>query len=128
MDLSDWRHSILKPAIANGLGTLGAALLIFLVGIASGLIENVPTRVWITVGVGVLGVAAAGIAGVAHRKRRQEILQREAIEMIEELDGDTRTLFSIAYSDTSRSLTDDENRRLAEGMLAASKRAAERRK
>ena len=115
-----------QQVLANALGTLIAAFVIFVGGVAAGVIQDVPLRVWVVIAVGVVGEALIiGIRFVTWRRAKARRLDRGK-RFSEAIDSDTRRLIAIATSDTARELTDDERRRLWDGLLRTMERAKQR--
>ena len=112
----DW----IRPTVTTTLGTLLAALVVFLVGVISGAIEHVSVRTWTTIGavtVAVLAVAAATVRSNAERKRRA---QKQGEALVRNLDEETRVLFSRALHGPA--LDADETEALLRGVLRAGER------
>lgn len=115
-----WLDQLVWPAAANAIGTLTAALVVFIVGVAAGVITDVSLREWASIGLAALGVAAGALAQQRHARWRDTRAQADAKATLTDLvenDPDTFRLLSA-----SRPLTAEETEQLMRGLRESIRR------
>lgn len=81
-----------RAVLTQALGTLLAALVILLVGLAAGVVSHIDLRTALSIAVALVGVAAGLLSVSRHQQTLEDLRQSEAMRTLEVMTEDERVM------------------------------------
>src|SRR4051794_23638289 len=87
-------EQFIGTVLAQALGTLLAALVILIVGLAAGVVSHVDARTWLSIGGALFGMVSAGAYLFSETKAREKAEQGEIRELLDVMTPDEHALMA----------------------------------
>lgn len=98
MDFLRIDADFVRAVLAQALGTLLAALVILLVGLAAGVVSDIDLRTALSVALAILGMAAALVSANRHQRASEELRNAEVMRTLDGMTEDERVMLGKYFN------------------------------